>query len=118
LKQKYAAWMLVVAALVPGCVAVSSHLWSPVLQQTLAADEAQSAMGESSGDSAAKTTSEKGHSWTTIVTTAVLIVLAIAVTFVMARLQRRRKEAFEKAAKKDKEEARLAARSSPDLDNQ
>ena len=114
MKQKYAAWTLVVVAFVLGYIALSSYISSPASQQTLAAERAQSA----AGDSAAESTSKSGYSWQTMVTTAALIVLAVAVTFVMARLQRRRKEAFRKAAKKDKEEAHLSARSSPDLDDQ
>ena len=113
MKHRYAAWTPVVVAFVLGYIALSSHISSSASQQTLAADETESA----ARDSAAESTPEGGHNWTTIVTTAVLIVLAVAVTFVMARLQRRRSEAFQKAAKEDKE-ARLSARSSPDPDDQ
>ena len=115
---KYAVWTIVVLVMVLGYMALGSYLSPQVPQQTVAAEETAGHPCELAEDAATANKPGSQHSsWTTMATTIGLIVLAVALTFILARLQRRRREAYHKAARESKDGARPAARSSRDLDD-
>lgn len=118
MKYKYAAWTLVVLVFVLGYMALATCISPQAPRQTVAAEETEGQPSGSAENAATADKSDDQHtSWKITVTTIGLIVLAVALTFVLSRLQRRRKEAYRKAARKSKEQARQAARSSRDLDD-
>ncbi|NIA20480.1 MAG: hypothetical protein GWP05_00605 [Anaerolineaceae bacterium] len=118
MNYKYAAWTLVVLAIILGYMALATYISPQAPRQTVAAEEAEGKPSESAENTATTDKPDAHHaSLMTTATTIGLIVLAVALTFVLARLQRRRKEAYRKAARESKEEARQATRNSRDLDD-
>ncbi|MBN2581788.1 MAG: hypothetical protein JXL80_01890 [Planctomycetes bacterium] len=112
MSRTYVVLTLLLAVLIVGYLALTSDSTS-IRPQEIMASESELADTPSPGTDQDK----EGHNLWMIISTAVLVVMAVIATVVLARLQHRRREAYRKVAQQQKDQARAAARSSSNLDD-